>query len=114
MRYLSAEEAVLGITHQEVGQILANRWNLPEALGDTIAHHHRPSDSQDNKIVTSIIHLADIMTQRLGHGSFDWDDSMELDEGVIQILNLGNEVNLNKFIESHEVLFREQEEALIL
>ncbi len=114
MRYLVAEEQVLGLTHQAIGQLLANRWNLPEILGSTIACHHRPSEAEGNKITASIVHLADYMTQKLNTGSFYWDDNMELDESIIQILKFGNEVNLNSFIDKHKDLFKSQLEAVTI
>lgn len=114
MRYLKAEEQVLGLTHQLIGQQLANRWNLPEILGSTIAFHHQPSKAEGNKITAAIVHLADFMTQKLNIGSFYWDDNIELDEGIIQILNFGSELNLNNFIEKHEQLFKSQLEAVII
>ena len=114
MRHLKAEEQVLGLTHQEIGQLLANRWNLPESLGETIAYHHFPSALEDNKVLASIVHLADYMTQRLGIGCFYWDDNIQLDENIIDILKFGNESNLNRFIDSHEELFKSQLESVTL
>ena len=114
MRHLKAEEQILGLTHQEIGQLLANRWNLPESLGETIAYHHFPSALEDNKVLASIVHLADYMTQRLGIGCFYWDDNIQLDENIIDILKFGNESNLNRFIDSHEELFKSQLESVTL
>ena len=114
MRYLAAEEQTLGLTHQEIGQLLSNRWNLPESLGETIANHHYPSKVEGNKILASIVHLADYMTQRLGIGCFYWDDNIEFDENVINILRFGDENNLNKFIERHANLFKSQLESITL
>ncbi len=114
MRYLKAEEQILGLTHQTIGQLLANRWNLPEVLGSTIAFHHRPSEAEENKIAAAIIHLADYMTQKLNIGSFYWDDNMEFDENIIQILKFKNESDLNGFIDKHEDLFKSQLEAVTI
>ena len=112
MRYLKAEEQTLGLTYQEIGQLLANRWNLPESLGETIAFNHLPSSLEENKVLASIVHLADYMTQRLGIGCFYWDDNIQLDENIIDILKFGNESNLNRFIDSHEELFKSQLESV--
>ena len=114
MRYLKAEDRVLGLTHQTIGQLLANRWNLPEILGRTIACHHHPSEAEFNKITAAIVHLADYMTQKLNIGSFYWDENIELDESIIQTLKFGNEVNLNSFIDKHEALFKSQLEAVTI
>ncbi len=113
MRYLKAEEQILGITHQEIGKFLISRWNLPEFLGDAIFNHHCPSKSEGSKVLSSIVHLADYMTQRFGIGCFYWDENIELDENIISILNFGSEANLNKFIDKYEELFKNQTELTI-
>jgi putative nucleotidyltransferase with HDIG domain len=111
--YLDAEIEVIGITHQEIGEFLMNRWNLPSNLSDAIAHHHKPSLSNENKTLSSIIHLADYMTQKLSIGHFEWDSNLELDKEIISILNLGDENYLNNFIASYENLFQSQIDSLI-
>ncbi len=112
MLYLKAEEQVLGLTHQEIGQFIVSKWNFPESLGDSIAHHHKPSISENNKVLSSVIHLADYMTQNLCAGHFYWDDNIQLDENIIQILRFGDESKLNNFIESHTELFNNNLEAI--
>jgi len=113
MRYLKAEEQVLGLTHQDIGKFLIDKWNLPEALGWAIANHHYPSKAENNKVLASIIHLADYMTQRIGAGNFYWDDNIQFDENIIEILKFGDEARLNKFIDGHEQVFKEQSSELI-
>ncbi len=113
MRYLKAEEQILGLTHQEIGKFLISRWNLPASLGDVICNHHHPSQSEENQIMASIIHLADYMTQYLNAGGFYWDENVELDNNIVQILNFGNEANLIKYIDSYSDLLKNQIETLI-
>ena len=113
MRYLIAEEQILGLTHQEIGKFLISRWNLPSSLGDVICNHHHPSRSEENKVITSIIHLADYMTQYLNAGGFYWDENLELDNNVVQILNFGNETNLMKYIDSYSDLLKNKIKTLI-
>ena len=112
MRYLNAELKVLGLSHGEIGQYLSERWNLPESLGETIQHHHKPSESEDHKVVASIVHLADYLTQRFNVAAFDWDNEMEFDENIIDILRLGDEQNLNKMILRYEQLLTDQFESI--
>lgn len=111
--YLEAEQIVTGISHQSIGQLLTEKWNLPGDLGETILNHHQPSLAKANKELAAIVHLADYMTQRFLIGNFNWDDSYELDEGVIKILNLGDESYFNRFVESYENLFKNQIETII-
>ena len=112
MRYLNAELKVLGLSHGEIGQYLSERWNLPESLGETIQHHHKPSESEDHKVVASIVHLADYLTQRFNVAAFDWDNEMEFDENIIDILRLGDEQNLNNIILSYDQFLTDQFESI--
>lgn len=106
--HLAAEEEVLGLTHQDVGRFLADKWNLPQTLGDAILNHHFPSNSEQNRVLSSIVHLADFMTQVLQAGDFKWDDNYKFDENVLHILNIGDASSLQKFIQSYEEVFKKQ------
>jgi diguanylate cyclase (GGDEF)-like protein len=57
-----AEKSKLGMTHAEVGGILAQHWNLPPVLHVPIAHHHDPQAVSDS----SLRRLAEIV-QISGH-----------------------------------------------
>lgn len=106
MRYLNAEKIVMGITHQEIGQFLADKWNLPVNLGDTILHHHDPGNSQSNKELAAIVHLADYLTQRFMTGLYDWDDNYFFADSVIEILRFNNESRFQSFIDKLEKLYK--------
>jgi putative nucleotidyltransferase with HDIG domain len=65
-----AEVAVFSIHHGEVGRWLGERWRFPAAIVEPIAFHHRPTAaSPDQRAVTAIVHLADILTRNAGIGS---------------------------------------------
>jgi HD-like signal output (HDOD) protein len=106
--YLEAEEKYLGITHQEIGGFLVDKWNLPLAITDVIYNHHNPSLSKEHTELASLIHLADYMTQKLLVGNFTWDATAKLDENIIDILKLGDEDYLENFIFSYKDLFEGQ------
>ncbi len=112
MTYLEAEEKFLGITHQELGRYLADKWNLPESIADVISFHHKPSLAENNKELTALVHLADNMTRQLLIGDFNWDDTATLDLEIIDILRLGDEEYLENFIYSYKELFEEQIKAI--
>jgi len=112
MRFVNAEAQILGITHQEIGSFLAEKWNLPKILSDSMLNHHEPSKNTGDNILSAIVHLADFMTQKFSIGAFGWDENYALDEGIIPILKLGNLDYLNKFIDSYETLFKHQIESL--
>lgn len=112
--FLEAEEKYLGLTHQEVGKYLIDRWNLPIAIADVINFHHKPSEAENNRELTALVHLADFMTTRLMIGDFNWDSSSVLDPEIIEILRLGDTEYLENFIFSYRELFQEQIELINL
>ncbi len=56
---MEIEEKYLGMTHVFAGGHLAELWNLPASLINSIIHHHRPHRANKYKLLTSIVHLAD-------------------------------------------------------
>ncbi len=64
--FLDAENTLLGITHQDIGALLAERWNLPIDLREVIRYHHQPSLCSP---MTAIVHAADIMVRAMDYGN---------------------------------------------
>ncbi len=112
MRHINAEERTMGYTHQDIAEFLLEKWNFPPYIAEAILYHHKPSLAPDRKVLASLIHLADYMTQRLGIGNFDWDNEYEFDENVIDILGFGNFEYLDKFVLSYEDLFKSHLESI--
>lgn len=104
---LEAELEILGLTHQQVGKFLSEKWNLPILLCETLNHHHCPSEVNENKILSSIVHLADYMTQYLQVASFEWDQGMQLDNEIVTTLNFQSAEELDKFMLEYKNLFVE-------
>ncbi len=113
-RYNVAEKTILGLTHAEIGQFLINNWNLPESLGEAVKFHHQPTLANDDRVLPAIIHLADFMTQKYQQGHFDWDENIQLDPGLIDVLSMGDTNYLNSFIDSYADLFEEHIQTIQL
>jgi len=58
---MEIEEEHLGMTHVFAGGHLAELWNLPIPLINSIIHHHRPHRANKFKLLVSIVHLADVI-----------------------------------------------------
>jgi putative nucleotidyltransferase with HDIG domain len=112
--YYQAEIEALGVSHNELGELLLDRWNLPERLRNVVRHHHKPSGADTEKEVAALVHLADYMTVKFGIGNYKWDQGFELDENVIDILNLGSPEYLENFTETYKSLFESQIESIKL
>jgi len=61
---IDIEKKVMGIDHTEVGCILADRWELSDALTDAITYHHYPEKSVSSPKLTNIVYLADLLMYR--------------------------------------------------
>jgi putative nucleotidyltransferase with HDIG domain len=62
--FWEAEPKHFPIHHAAIGAQLADRWNLPPALREVVAHHHTGNkDSQDENIVL-IVHTADALANQ--------------------------------------------------
>jgi HD-like signal output (HDOD) protein len=112
MTIFEAETEVLGLTHQEIGRFLAEKWDLPLILCESINYHHNPSDSNENKYFVSIIHLVDYMTQCLGVAQFYWDKDLRLDNSIIKLLNFSSEKDVNSFIVDYYDMFKVTADSL--
>ncbi len=65
----AAEEEVIGLNHSQIGQELAESWNLPEELIEAVAFHHRPARAEKDSEIASLVHLGDVICRKLGAGS---------------------------------------------
>ncbi len=64
-----AEREVLGISHVEVGAVLARKWGFNEMIIEGISFHHNPNPSVATyKKEVCAVHLADILATALGFG----------------------------------------------
>jgi putative nucleotidyltransferase with HDIG domain len=64
----TAESAVLGFDHGQIGGMLLKKWNLPLILENSVECHHNLLQSKF-PLEASILHLADILTNALGIGT---------------------------------------------
>lgn len=67
--FYQAEREVLGITHAEIGGLLAKSWNLPVDIEEAIEFHHTPRKATVNPQFCSIIHLSDVLVRMKSIGS---------------------------------------------
>ncbi len=62
---LEVEEDVLGITHANVGEALASKWQLPDGLVQVIGTHHAPGGG-DTPDMVHLVHLSDVCSKQVG------------------------------------------------
>jgi len=75
---VDVERGVLGFTHADVGKLVSSRWKLPPSLVFPIAYHHQVEEvDQEHILLTSVVHLADIICKKAGIGN-SGDNSIPL------------------------------------
>lgn len=103
-----AELNELGVSHEQIGHFLVDKWNFPAELCNAILNHHSPDSAINNRILTSLVHLADYMTQKLEIGNCYWDNDLVLDEAAIHALRFRDINEVDLFIKAYEELFAHQ------
>lgn len=69
--FMEAEQEVLGCSHQEIGALLAEQWQLPEAIVRCIRYHHTPGELNPPDALVDTVHLANCVCLMLGIGLGD-------------------------------------------
>lgn len=67
---LALETQIIGADHCLIGAYLLSSWNLPDAVVEAVAHHHRPSaGSFDEFGSIGLVHVAHSLANRLDDGT---------------------------------------------
>ncbi len=66
--FVEAEKQVLGFSHEEIGEKVAERWKLPDPLVRCIRYHHDPSMLKPADPLVDTVYLADCVCLLLGIG----------------------------------------------
>jgi putative nucleotidyltransferase with HDIG domain len=87
------EDLAAGMNHAEIGALIAEKWNFPEALVTTIRYHHDPTAAHDeDKDLVGAVYIANMFCElEAGNVSFDQFDPVVLE-------NYG--INSKKTVES--------------
>jgi putative nucleotidyltransferase with HDIG domain len=92
------EQAVMGLSHADIGGCLANAWHLPITLREPILYHHNPTLAKEAALQTAIVHVADILVKGLACGNPGDDMIPPLSKAAWDMVGL-DEQALNECIE---------------
>jgi len=98
---LEAEKNVLEFDHADMGAWLANQWQLPNNIKDTIEFHHSPSHAKRSLKHVSVTHIADYISTKNILSPVELDPGYPLDAAALEVLGI-SEDDLND-IESRMV-----------
>lgn len=82
-----AEEKTLGMTHEQIGLLAAQKWNLPDIYYSPISKHHFPTDNvTEIDTLTAYVHLANVLAHEIEMGYDELGQVPELDYLVADML----------------------------
>lgn len=112
--FLEAEYKVLGLSHQEIGEFLTDKWSLPSVLSDALQFHHIPSKSKENNFLTAVLHVADYATCKFNMPGITWDENYIFDDSIIELLNFLSPEGVDEFVEAYKVDYLEAAKAQMI
>ncbi len=99
-----AEKKVLGVTHDTINRWIAEKWNFPPLLTDSIVYHHNIKASKKYTYFSAVISLADFLSH-LYRLAPDKLSLPEIDEDLCYILNLDSKTVETIFSEIDKTLY---------
>ncbi len=81
------EKKLIGIDHAQAGSLMAEHWNFPAALSESIHFHHYPAMAPNNPVMPAMVNLANsVVYQKPGSGDVDF--GLDLAPETLNILGL--------------------------
>jgi putative nucleotidyltransferase with HDIG domain len=103
---IEAEEQIFGINHCKIGQLIAEKWNLPESIINVINYHHKFDVNFDIQVVC--VYLANLIAIMLELG---FDGNFLIPQPDIRLWNYLN-FNPDIFTELLPQIIRDYEQAV--
>jgi putative nucleotidyltransferase with HDIG domain len=100
----ASEQKFLGMTHADVGQLMVEKWKLPEQLAQVVGQHEGPF-SEDASPVTLGVHVADVFNKTMYYTS-DATPDISISPVAQQWLNMSEQEK-----EELDALIAERREA---
>lgn len=92
------ERLISGQNHAEIGALIAEKWNFPEVIVDTIRNHHNPSASKPLSIV---VYLANM----IANYQAEIIEYYQFDQKVLDLIHIKNEEQLQQISEKLKLAF---------
>jgi len=87
-----AEQEVIDTDHAEVGAWLAKSWFLPDKLSEPINCHHNVEASENHRIKTAVVHMADVLIKASGFGDSGDDYVPRIQQAAWDALKLNDQI----------------------
>lgn len=88
-RLIEQEVAVFGISHPEVGSLIASKWGLPDNIANAIARHHEENSKNPDQL-EDIIRLAVVLNRDIL-----LEDDLDLEDKINKLSASSKRLNLD-------------------
>ena len=89
MTMRQAELANIGATHEDFGAALCQSWKFPKSFIYVTGFHHRPWDlAEENRPLTGLVHLADLLSVREQAGFARGTETDQFNPGLMSQFDL--------------------------
>jgi putative nucleotidyltransferase with HDIG domain len=92
-----AEKEVIGMSHEELGALVAEKWRFGKKLIYIIRNHHMSEEASRDDVETALVYLADIVCMMMGFGTGTDGLAYRFYSDVLNRMNL-TEQDLHKII----------------
>lgn len=86
--YIDAEAQVLGFGHDRINSWLAEHWNLPPAIREGMAFHHKPMSARIYPQMACVVHVGNFMARLFEYGSGGDDNVPPLSPHALKLLGM--------------------------
>ncbi len=87
-----AEEEILGANHEQFGTALCKLWKFPQSFQYVTGFHHDPMDlNEKNRMLTGLVHIADVLAGKMELGFARGVETEEYDPALLLALNITQE-----------------------
>jgi HD-like signal output (HDOD) protein len=99
------EDMTAGLNHSQIGALIAEKWNFPESLVNSIKYHHEPQDAPNaHKDVVNTVYLANAFCN-LEEKTVTFD---QIDKTILSEFHIQTEDQVNKIIERLSKAFMQE------
>jgi len=77
--------------HQSIGNMLLKRWGFGDEFSRVVALHEGANFSPQTNQEILVVHLANMLTRKMGLSSFEWDGKDLVEVSSAQLLGLSSE-----------------------
>lgn len=98
------ERLLAGVSHAEIGALIAEKWNFPDVIAKSIRFHHTPDLAEaEAKDVSAIVCLADLMAHyNAGEISF-----AQIDSSILNFFEFTSEITFKTVSDKLYSAFKE-------